>query len=82
MMAILTDLLSSFNQFFQIRAGMLAPKIGHDCLTGSGLYDGVSVPSSDRDFSILHRVQTDSGAHSSSYLMGTVGSLFCGKSDR
>jgi len=40
---------------------------------GYGLDDRLSIPGRGRDFSHLHRVQTDSGAHPASYPMGSGG---------
>jgi hypothetical protein len=45
--------------------------------TGCGLDSQGSIPSRGRDFSLLHSVQTDSGAHPASYPMDTR-ALFSG----
>jgi hypothetical protein len=50
--------------------------------TGYGLDDrmtGIRFPAGDGNFSLRHRVQTGSGAHSASYSMGTGGSFPGGK---
>jgi hypothetical protein len=53
-------------------------------MTGYGLDDriiGVRLPAGTGNFS-LHHVQTGSGAHAASYLLGTAGSLPGGKAAR
>jgi hypothetical protein len=45
-------------------------------LTG---WSGVQVPAEAGNFSLHHRVQTGSGAHSASYTMGTSRSFVGGK---
>jgi hypothetical protein len=44
-------------------------------VTGYGLDGWGSIPGRDRDFSLLPRVQTSSGVHPASYLVGTRGSF-------
>jgi hypothetical protein len=46
---------------------------------GYGVDSQGSIPGKGRDFSLLHSVQTGSGAQPASYAMGTGGSLFGGK---
>jgi hypothetical protein len=47
--------------------------------TGYGLDGRVRFPIGARYISLLHRVQTGSGAHSACYTMGTGGSFLEGK---
>jgi hypothetical protein len=44
-----------------------------------GLRTGVRFPTSERNLSLLHSDQTDSGVDQASYPMGTLGSLPGGK---
>jgi hypothetical protein len=46
---------------------------------GYGLDGRSSIPGRARDSSVLHSVETGSGAHPASYTMGTVGSFPWGK---
>jgi hypothetical protein len=48
----------------------------------SGWMTGVRFPTGERDFSLLHSVQTGSGAHPASYPMGTGGYFPEGKAAR
>jgi hypothetical protein len=61
--------------------GCLDPHSAVGINTGYGLYDrgvGVRVPVGS-EFSLIHIVQTGSGAHPASYPMGTGGSFPGGK---
>jgi hypothetical protein len=67
------------NNFIMLMTGIRDSAVG--IATGYGLEDreiGVRVRRV-QEFSLLHVVQTGSGAHSASYAMGTAGSFLEGK---
>jgi hypothetical protein len=50
--------------------------------TATGWTTGVRFPPGARAFSVLHNIQTDSGVHPASYLIGAWGFFFGGKTTR
>jgi hypothetical protein len=64
-----------YRDSFTLKQYQITGDISVDISMGYGMDDQGSIPGKARDFSLLHSVQTDSGAHPASYKIDTGGSV-------